>query len=149
MKDNTMFVKGSIFEKSDLMLIDSATILGFLLNLKILNQESKQFYKQIGIKYLEEEKINKKQITFTRAKTEEEKQAYCFGKQMHQYDENKYRTLLTYYPEGLLPYCAEIINTASNANTDLVMNVFCAIKTTWRAGNIRCACGRRRLRPRD
>lgn len=74
MKDNTMFVKGSIFEKSDLMLIDSATILGFLLNLKILNQESKQFYKQIGIKYLEEEKINKKQITFTRAKTEEEKQ---------------------------------------------------------------------------
>lgn len=68
--------------------------------------------------------------------TEEEKQAYCFGKQMHQYDENKYRTLLTYYPEGLLPYCAEIINTASNANTDLVMNVFCAIKTTWRADNI-------------
>lgn len=67
--------------------------------------------------------------------TEEEKQAYCFGKQMHQYDENKYRTLLTYYPEGLLPYCAEIINTASNANTDLVMNVFCAIKTTWRADN--------------
>lgn len=68
--------------------------------------------------------------------TEEEKQAYCFGKQMHQYDENKYRTLLTYYPEGLLHYCAEIINTASNANTDLVMNVFCAIKTTWRADNI-------------
>ena len=66
--------------------------------------------------------------------TEEEKQAYCSGKQMHQYDENKYQMLLTYYPAGLLHYCITIITEATSVeNIETVMNVLTSIKSTWQA----------------
>lgn len=66
--------------------------------------------------------------------TEKEKQAYCFGKQMHQYDENKYQMLLTYYPAGLLHYCIAIITKSTSVeNIETVMNVLTSIKNTWQA----------------
>lgn len=66
--------------------------------------------------------------------TEEEKQAYCSGKQMIQYDENTYRMLITYYPAGLLHYCAAISETQpSTENIETVMNVLTAIKNAWQA----------------
>ena len=66
--------------------------------------------------------------------TEEEKQAYCSGKQMHQYDENKYQILLTYYPAGLLHYCITIITEATSVeNIETVINVLTSIKNTWQA----------------
>nr|DAW25646.1 MAG TPA: hypothetical protein [Caudoviricetes sp.] len=66
--------------------------------------------------------------------TEEEKQAYCSGKHMLQYDENTYRMLITYYPAGLLHYCAAISETQpSTENIETVMNVLTAIKNAWQA----------------
>ena len=66
--------------------------------------------------------------------TEEEKQAYCSGKHMLQYDENTYRMLITYYPAGLLHYCAAISETQpSTENIETVMNVLTTIKNAWQA----------------
>lgn len=69
-----------------------------------------------------------------RLATEEEKKAYCYGKQMHQYDENKYQMLLTYYPAGLLHYCIAIITKSTSVeNIETVLNVLTSIKNTWQA----------------
>ena len=68
-----------------------------------------------------------------RLATEEEKKAYCYGKQMHQYDENKYQMLLSYYPAGLLRYCVTISQNLSAENIETVMNVLTSIKNAWQA----------------
>lgn len=69
----TPYVKGAMFEKADLMLIDSATLLGFLINLKQFNNNILCSFRDVGKRYIEAEKEVKKKITYKQAKTEEEK----------------------------------------------------------------------------
>ena len=67
------YIKGAMFEKADLMLIDSATLLGFLINLKQFNNGILSSFSDIGKKYIEAEKEFKKVKPYKHAKTEEEK----------------------------------------------------------------------------
>ena len=66
----TPYIKGAMFEKADLMLIDSATLLGFLINLKQFNNSILSSFRDVGKKYIEAEKEVKKKITYKQAKKE-------------------------------------------------------------------------------
>lgn len=74
MNDNKMlFIKGSLFEQTDLLLIESTVLLGYLINFQNINPIFHKDLAETGKQFYIERKKTKK-VTFTRAKTEEEKQ---------------------------------------------------------------------------
>lgn len=73
MSNNIVFVKGSLFEQTDLLLIESSVLLGYLMNFHNISPNYYDYLKDTGKTYFLKRKETKK-ITFKRAVTEEEKQ---------------------------------------------------------------------------